>query len=184
MNMEKDRGFRVLAIVAICIAVVGLSIGYAALQTTLKIDTTANVKGATWKVEFANLGTPTLTGKAAVATPAAISAYNSVANTQITINVNLFQPGDSVVYTFDVTNAGTIDAKLSAIPTITGIVESDPITYSLTYADGTAIAANDTLNSTVTKNLKLTVTYKSTVTEVPATDTPYTISATMLYVQA
>lgn len=38
--MQKDRGFRVLAIVAICIAVVGLSIGYAALQQTLTINTT------------------------------------------------------------------------------------------------------------------------------------------------
>jgi hypothetical protein len=176
--MEKDRGFRVLAIVAICIAIVGLSIGYAALQTTLTITTKATTKAATWSVKFANLGTPTLTGKAAVNTAAAISGDS----TTITIDVNLFQPSDAAVYTFDVTNDGTIDAKLNAAPTITGIAA--PVLYTLTYADGTAIAANDTLNAGITKNLKLTVTYDPSATTVTSTDVAHTITATMLYVQA
>ena len=175
--MQKDRGFRVLAIVAICVAIVGLSIGYAALQQTLTITTAATTKGETWSVKFANLGTPTLGGKAAVSTAATIT------DTLININIDLKQPGDSAVYTFDVTNAGTIDAKLNAAPTITGLKENDPVKYTLTYADGTAIAANDTLAAGATKNLKLTVTYDSTVTTVPSTDTTYTITAVMLYVQ-
>lgn len=171
-----------MAIVAICIAVVGLSIGYAALQQTLTINTTATAKAQTWSVKFTNLATPTLTGKASVKTAAALNS----ASTEITIDVDLKEPGDTVTYTFDVTNAGTINAKLSAIPTIsgTGITgENVPLTYALTYADGTEIKANDTLDASATKNLKLVVTYNSTVETVPAEDTSYTFNASMLYIQ-
>jgi hypothetical protein len=91
--MEKDRGFRVLAIVAICIALVGLTIGYAALQTTLTINTKATVKAATWNVKFQNLGTPTLTGEAAVVNAATLT------DTVVTIDVSLKKPSDQVVYT-------------------------------------------------------------------------------------
>lgn len=177
--MEKDRGFRVLAIVAICIALVGLTIGYAALQTTLTINTKATVKAATWNVKFQNLGTPTLTGEAAVVTAATLT------DTVVTIDVSLKKPSDQVVYTFDVTNAGTIDAKLSAAPTLTGVTEAAAkhVNYTLTYSDGTAIAANDDLTAGQTRGLKLTVLYDPTATELAATDTELNISAVMLYVQ-
>lgn len=178
--MEKDRNFRILAIVAICIAIIGLSVGYAALQTTLTVNTTATAKAATWNVKFTNLGTPTLTGKAAVTNAATLT------DTTVTIDVSVINPGDSATYTFDVTNAGTIDAKLSSI-TYTGVTEAAAkhMIYTLTYADGSAIAANDTLTAGATKNLKLTVTYDSNIasTDLPTTDQTQAITAVLLYVQ-
>lgn len=179
INMEKDRGFRVLAIVAICIAVAGLTIGYAALSTTLNITTKVSVPGSTWSVKFANLGTPTLTGSAAVVNAATIN------DTLINIDVSVKQPGDSIVYTFDVTNDGTLDAKLSAAPTISDLTSANAsnIKYTLTYADGSAISANDVLNHGETRNLKLTATYDSAATTVSSTDQTFNISAALLYIQ-
>src|SRR5574344_90421 len=178
--MEKDRGLRVLAIIAICIAVVGLSIGYATLQQTLTINTTAKAKAQTWSVKFANLTDPTLVGKATVTNKAVLNTES----TGITVDVALSVPGDSVTYTFDVTNAGTIDAKLSSEPTINGTGTTGnnvPLNYALTYADGTKVSANDTLNVGETKHLKLVVTYNASVDTVPETDTSYTFNASMLY---
>lgn len=173
--MEKDRGFRVLAIIAICIAVVGLTVGYAALQQTLVISTTATAKAGTFVVKFENLSTtPVLTGKAAVKTTA------SLTTAQVTIDVNLFEPGDSATYTFDVTNSGTIDAKLDTINT-TDVVA--PVLYSLTYTGGAAPAQNDVLAAGATVHLTLKVTYDPDVTAPVTTDTAASIVTTLLYVQ-
>lgn len=175
----QNRGIRALAIVAICLSIAGLAIGYSALSQTLTISSKTTVKGSTWDVHFANLGTPTLVGKAAVTTAATLTTTN------ITTDVSLTLPGDSVTYTFDVVNGGTIDAKLSAAPTLTGVDEATAknVTYTLTYADGTAVAANDTLTAGQTRSLKLVATFNSTATTTVATDTVLNLTATMLYVQ-
>lgn len=177
--MQKDRGFRTLAIVAICVAVAGLTIGFAALNTSLNVSTTATVKGNTWEIAFENLSQGLFTGDAEINSNPTITA------TQINLDVNLTKPGDSVVYTFDVKNKGTIAAKLSQDPTLTGVTEAaaENIIYTLTYADGTEIKANDTLAVDAVRTLKLTVTFDSSATTVPSTDTTYNLSATLLYVQ-
>ena len=51
--MEKERGAKVIAVVALLIAVVGLTIGYAAYASTLTINGSANVDPASWDVHFA-----------------------------------------------------------------------------------------------------------------------------------
>ena len=42
--MERDRSAKIIAIVALCIAIVGLSIGFAAFSSNLTISSSANVK--------------------------------------------------------------------------------------------------------------------------------------------
>lgn len=177
--MKKDKEFRTFAIIAIFIAIIGLSIGYANLSETLRINSKTTLEGSTWLVEFENLGTPTLNGSAAVVTPATLTA------TLISVDVSLTKPGDSVVYTFDVANNGTIDAKLSALPTITGLDEATALNveYSLSYANNDALNVDDALDANDTKSLKLTISYKSTATTVVATDTVLNIDASLIYVQ-
>ncbi len=177
--MRKEKEFKTFAIIAIFIAIIGLSIGYANLSETLRINSKTTLEGSTWKIEFENVGTPTLNGTAAIVTPASLTA------TIISLDVSLTKPGDSIIYTFDVTNKGDIDAKLSAIPTITGLDEAtaNNINYTLTYANGGALTANDELNAGDTKNLKLTIVFNSTATTVVATDTILNINASLVYVQ-
>lgn len=178
--MRKNRGVRGLAIVAIIIALVGLTIGYSALQATLNISTQAKLKGSQWSVHFvtSSLSEPTLVGDAAVVNAATLAV------TSITIDVSLTKPLDSVTYTFDVTNDGELNAKLNAAPTITGLdaATANNVTYALTYNDGSAIQANDTLNVNETKKLKLTV-FMNDVSTVQAADVPLTFTATLLYTQ-
>src|SRR5574344_1708583 len=179
--MERDRGFRIIAIIAICLSVVGLGIGYSALNATLNINTKTTLKGSSWSINVGNISEPSIVGSAAE-----VNAPTNVSST-ITFDVSLKKPGDSITYIFDVVNDGTLDAKLSSTPTFTGVTEAaeKAITYKLTYADGTEIAANDTLvaGSSNAKKMKMVVTYDSDATTVQSEDTTLSIKATLLYVQ-
>lgn len=115
--MERERGIKVLAVVALVVSVVGLSIAYAAYNATLTISGAVNAKKSAdaWNVHFTAVdGTtnlePTLGGNAKVVTAATLK------DTTISdFNINFFAPGDSVKYEFRVKNDGAIDAELSTI---------------------------------------------------------------------
>lgn len=176
--MEKDRGFRALAIFAICIAVVGLTVGYSALSTSLTVNTNAKIKGSTWTIKFDGLSSNAFTGLAKE------GSAPQVTSTIITVDVELLQPGDTAEYTFYVKNDGDLDAKLSALPVFTGIpADDDALSYSLTYADGTPFDVGDTLSAHTSRQLKLNVNFKDSISSVAATDKSYTITAVLNYVQ-
>lgn len=180
--MERDKGFRILAIVALCIAVAGLSIGYAALSQDLTITGIATKAAGDWDVHFANLSSPTIVGTAAV---------ESVANlnfTTLTVDVSVLKPGDSVSYTFDVVNDGNIDAKLSAVPIINGASAAleKNIHVTLTHADGSALVANEDLlfaTGSNTTSLKLTITFDAASASVTNEEIDLPISTTLTYIQ-
>lgn len=171
--MEKERNGKALAIIALLVAIVGLSVGFAALSTVLTINGTGKVKTSNWDVHFANLGsTPTKVGTATEETAPVLTD-----TTVQTFDVSLMTPGDSITYTFDVTNAGSYDARISSItiptPQCTGTGDNattdasnvcNNLTYTLKYDNGTAVAANDTLNMGETKHLVLKLEYSSSVT--------------------
>ena len=48
--MEKERGAKLIAVIALLVAVAGLTIGYAAYSSTLTINGTATVDPADWNV--------------------------------------------------------------------------------------------------------------------------------------
>lgn len=172
--MEKNRGTKILAIVAIIIAVIGLSVGFAAFSATLTINGTGTVKASSWQVRFENLSAVAKTGTATEVTAPTINTNDTNIGDY---SVTLTTPGDSISYTFDVANNGTFDAEVTAItiptPTCTGNganAETDAlnvcnnVAYTLTYDDGTAIANGDTIKAAEKKTMKLTLTYNDSVT--------------------
>ena len=189
--MENKREVKIIAIVALLVAVVGLSVAYAALSTSLSISGTATVNSASWQVQFVE-GTWTKTGDANATGPT--FGVTSLTN----ISVTLVKPGDKAVYDFKVTNNGSIPAKLSDNTVINktltctgGATEEENtntcanIVYTLTYKDGTEIKAGDTLANGTSKDLTLTVEFKSEADTVPSQAvTVNGISATLEYVQA
>lgn len=187
--MQKDRGGRILGIIAICIAVAGLTVAYAALSSSLSINGTATVTPAQWGVSFdaASLSTPTL-ANSGLTGAASITTAPTISTTQITgYDLSLTKPGDSVTYTFDVKNTGTIDAKINTFsyltPVYTATATGDTgtadtnlvktnLSMKLTYAAATTVAqtgtvinadtevaANQKLLGGQTVKLKLTVAY-------------------------
>lgn len=194
--MERQRGIKALSVVALLIAVVGLSVAFAAMSRTLTINGTATVDPATWDVHFENLVKGAVLGGAEVTAEPTIGEANGVASTHIgDYAVKLTKPGDSVTYTFDVVNEGDINATLTsyvkATPTFAGadedvaIVEEN-LVYTLTYADGSAITEGAALAKTSgVASFKLVVAYDSEADVLPAA--PVTIEGmdvTMVYTQA
>lgn len=121
--MEKNRKVQVIAIVALIVGIVGLSIGFAAFSNVLNIQTSANVKpdsstmnvdfsSAEDKVEVAEI-TPTATPNSLVTTNGVID--NSGDPTISNLSATFTEPGQSVVYKFYAYNAGELNAFLKSI---------------------------------------------------------------------
>lgn len=169
------KNYKKLVVAGLLIAVFCVSIGFAALSTGLTIQGTATAKTTKWEVGLAN---PTKTGGVTPTTAPTISG------TTLSYAVSLNQPGDYYEFTVQVKNTGSIDAKLSAAPTITGT--STYMTHTVTYSDGTAVAANDTLAAGATKTLKVKVVYNTNLTaaQLPTADSSTTFKIALNYVQA
>ncbi len=162
--------------IAFLLSVAGISIGFAAMSSTLTVSGQAEVVPASWKIKFKELSSATIAGAAEV-----VTAPQIVSDTHIgDYDIKLSKPGDSVTYTFKVANEGTIDAELSsytfATPTFTGTgatasadetIVRNNLVYSLTYSDGTAVQVNDELAKETSKTLKLTVGYDANATDLP-----------------
>lgn len=120
--MDRDRSTKVIAIVALCVAVFGLSVGFAAFSNDLTIKSEATVKpnASDFDVNFSSSdtsetdGTVTATSTAGVtAEPATIS--NATAPTISGIKVGFTEPGQSAKYSFFAHNAGKYKAFLNNV---------------------------------------------------------------------
>ncbi len=107
--MEKERKIKVLSLVALVVAVLGLTVAFAALSQTLTINGTANVDAASWDVHFENL-TSNVAGDAKITKMPTLSNNNTYIGD---FEVTLTKPGDSVEFCYDTVNDGTIDAVIS-----------------------------------------------------------------------
>ena len=52
--MEKERKIKVLSVAALLVAVLGLTVAFAALSQTLTINGSATVNTASWDIHFKN----------------------------------------------------------------------------------------------------------------------------------
>lgn len=199
--MEKNRGTRTLSVVALLLAVVGMTIGFAAFSTTLNIQGTGQVKGSKFSVIFADLGAAQTVGTASEVTggtPEIQEGSTTISNYQ----VELMTPGDSISYTFKIKNTGDYDAKIAAIMipgreggpdfTFTGGSNDDQtnvgnhLIYTLQYANGDDVDVNDVLAKDDEKTVTLTLTYEDfdDETELPSqTVTITNLGISINYVQ-
>ena len=169
--MKKKSGKKVV-LSLLALLLLTITIGYAALSTTLNIKGTSKINNASWNVHFDNLA---VTSGSVSATKAA--AIDS-ATTTIDYNVELTKPGDFYEFTVDVTNTGTI---LNGVST-----EQDVYTnYTVTYSDNTAIKANDKLAAGATKKLKVRVDFDKNITnsQLPTDAQTLNLTFAMNYVQ-
>lgn len=181
----------------LAIGLIGITVAYAALTQQLKIEGTAKVASSKWDVHFGTVSAGNAQGYATAGTLA------KTGETTIAGDIGTLKaPGDSITYTFDIENAGDINAIIDTVTggqsfTCTSATKSvadavcKDLTYSIKYTDGnTTIAKGDQLakatnSSTPTKkNVTLTLTYKSTATTVASEDVTVTADPmTITYVQ-
>ena len=114
--MEKNRSSKIIAVVALVIAVFGLTLGFAAFSTTLTISSSATVTPSdeNFKVYFKNTdGGNTVVGTATTGAKAATAALDGTTATGL--SADFTAPGQTVTYTFKVVNEGSYNAFLKSV---------------------------------------------------------------------
>ncbi len=197
--MQKNEKSRNIMLAVLLVSVVSLTIAYATLTQYLYINSETVVSGtsSSWDVRF-TAATCQATGNAAI-----IHDFNMDATNLEGLISKFNAPGDTIVCNIKVTNNSVVNAKLSTFTiqdgqlTYTGsgatktadeTLVNGKFQYSIVYGtgdvnEGQAPTVNDTLNSGVTRDLVLTITYPSNAT-LPENDvTVGAFKTTFLYVQ-
>ena len=194
MGEKKTKN---VVIIALCLTLIFMGVGFAALSQNINIGATGTVSAKTaWDVHYASF---TLNGKggyAADTTPEATEGrvkYLDASKTTATVTFTLTAPGDYVEYKGTITNFGSIDAKLSTYnssftnnqyvdKTITiggeNIVANE--SHSVTSPDIALVKGKTTGSST---DVVVRYTLKDTVTELPAEAQTVTDSIVFGFVQ-
>lgn len=186
---SKENRVRNVVLGVLAVSLIGLTVAYAQLTQRLNINGTAKSKSNTWDIHFENLKS-TVTGNAVLSQDNPLTIVSN--STTISGSVgNLSLPGDSIVYTFDIANKGTISAQLSADPIIStpecssndatgATIVCENVIYTLTYADGSKIKTGDVLEKGEKKAAKLTLSLKDSMSSVPSAEVDITNIAAVL----
>ena len=176
--MEKERRVKALSIVALLIAVVGLTVAFAAMSRTLTINGTATMDTARWDIHFANI----TNNKVHAAT---VNSAQITGETTITYGVTLTKPGDKAEIEFDVVNSGDIDAYIGGLEIFTLNCENETgdrnivcnnLEWSLKYKETgntNIVAVNDTLKSGQTRHMIYEIGYKESAETLPSDDVTF-----------
>lgn len=175
--MEKDRSSKVVAVAALLVAVVGLSVGFASFSRTLNIESSAEVSPVNnFNVVFSSEDDEVLTGPIApTLTPdtedaSVISASNAIIDndgnpTISDLAVNFSEPGQKAEYNFYV-HPSVFDAYLRSVTF--NSVAGDTKTKVCTAKD-----TEDTTASTVEAACE-SISLKVELTDSNNTVTPFT----------
>lgn len=185
--MERSKNLKVFGILCLMVSIVAVSFAYASFTHSLKIRsaspglTPAQLVDEKWNVEFGNLSKPKTVGNARELVAPSFKSATSVANFEVIFT----SPGDSISYTFDIENKGTLDAAISSIqnykPTCVGTTSDCEsakkyIKYNITYDDGSEIKVGDILYSKnneylgfTNRRVRVTISYSK---DIPKSEIP------------
>ena len=192
-NKKKNRQL------ALLILLLGITIGFALLSTTLYINGTAGIKSNTWDIHWENVQ-PNAESTVTAETPV-ISEHA----TKVSYEVTLELPGDFYEFTVDAKNDGSINGEITKIDhnvyvvdATTGEVVIDPqtnkpqtatlpsyINYTI-YYDGTTTppAMGDVLASGEKQTYRIRIEYDSEATTLPESDLTYKVEDEITYTQS
>ena len=106
MRRRKNNKIRLLIILLF-----GVTVGFAALSTTLKINGVTSIVKNSWDIHFENVVVKS--GSVDALVPASIDSSRSIVN----FSVQFDKPGDFYEFTVDAVNRGSIDGMISNIET-------------------------------------------------------------------
>lgn len=121
--MERDRSAKIIAIVALFVGVMGLTIGFSTFTSQLRISSSAQVTPdeGDFSVKFSKKSDGVETGNVAgVTAPTGVANFTadeaSLVEEKITgLRANFTAPGQTVTYSFYAFNDGEYDAFLKSV---------------------------------------------------------------------
>ena len=179
-HQKKQKRSLILIVLLLLITVV--SVGYAALSSSLNIRGSSTINNPTWDISIA-IDCPT--GEKCTINPSnpdsltpddgtgdnAKGAIIWVDGNTVYFKHVLTKPGDSFVFTTEFSNKGTIDAKVDTVTkSDLNATAQRFMTYNVTYANGNTVNSGDLLRVGESVTFKVAVTYKSTVSVLPTAE--------------
>ena len=181
-NKKKNR------IMLLLILILGVTIGFALLSTTLFINGTASIKSNTWNIHWDDRSVNVTQGSVSATDPI-VSTTTSTKDT-VSFDVELELPGDYYEFEIDAINEGSIDGALELAENFitykSNNVETtlpDYMDFKVVYDDDTNPTTGDVLKASESKTYKIRVEFKSSVEELPEDPEPITIEVKLPYVQ-
>lgn len=157
--MERNRTSQVIAIIALFVGILGLSVGFAAFSNSLNIKSSANVKAdsSLFNVDFSSSQTEVLTnditatGNPTDLVTTAGKIDNSADPTISGLSTTFTQPGQTATYKFYAYNAGELKAYLKSIvfANVTGKSSTKVCTASEGTTESLVTAACDSISISV-----------------------------------
>ena len=186
----NSKNWMLLIIIILLLCIITISIDYVEVSNTLDINNNYSTIGTdtnSWNIEFTS-SSFNCTGQAKV---------NSLKtnSSQITFNVTLNAPKDTIKIYSTIENLGKIDARLDSFIKGTPKFKStdldleqeekikNAISYNVTYADGSKIKLGDSLKANENKTIKIVISLKENVS-VNSTIHIENLNVIMLYKQA
>ena len=150
------------AIIILALAIIVMSVGYAANSTNLQLKGVTKIQSSKWSVLFENPQTYSTT----TIPESQISQFELTDSTSLSFDVTM-GINDTYSFVVDVVNKGTFDAKLndwtltakkSSTQESLGISDDKTtasnsyLTYSVKWIDGTSLSKNESLKHYVNEN--------------------------------
>lgn len=166
----------------IFVLILFISVGFAYLSTTPKINGSSLIKGGKWSVYLENIDNEYSSYK--ISSPATITIDKKA----IEFGFTFASPGDEYYFYVDVKNAGTLDAMLESYE-VTGLTEEQAkyLEWTVTYADETELKKYDLLKKSSYDTLRILVKFKEDITkeDLPSTsDSIISLKFLINYVQS
>lgn len=174
--MEKKKNGQLIIIGVLAVAILFMSIGFAAYSQTLNINGEVTVQPATWSVHWDTASFAQDANSVTVTT-------SQLTNTNVTFTATLEKPGDVAKFTVDAVNDGTFNANLDAITMSTlTTAQQKYLTYEVKYGNTTYTASASNLSDILAKTngrktVTVTVTY---ITPADSADLPQTAATVNL----
>ena len=177
MNKRSSKKYPIILIILL----LGITIGYAALNSTLNINGRSNISKNTWDLYFDNVVVKD-------GSVEAIKLPTIENNTTVDFEVELELPGDFYEFTVDVVNNGTIDAMIESInkePNLT-TTQQKYLNYTIEYQNGEQIASKQLVSTNSFVRLKVRVEYKKdlTASDLPQNTETLNLGFSLNYVQS
>ena len=139
--MERERRIKIMVIVALVVAVLGVSIGFAANSTELSISAQAAVNPA-WSIEFLEGQGDSIT---IVSDGTTVKTVPEISSTEIrNINVEFSGSGNYFILFFKAKNKGSIPAEVSTITTSTPICTQGSEEENLFVCENVTVSLENT----------------------------------------
>ena len=183
----KNR-YKNFLIIILSIGMIAMTIIYANFTRYLFIKAYAGVSDKNWDIHFENLNKEQFSSNnttRVITEPYIVQGLTEIRNLEVEFN----KPGDFVTYTFDIVNAGDIDARLDNYMIGTPVCDVDQdlcnnIKFTIKNKDGSDIVKNTILPAGKRKNLVMTIKFEESATHMPSKKMTITnLTGVFYYVQ-